>query len=137
MAALYQGKTKPKHRSIEYDIAGDEWFPSRLSFGKVKGRLYQRLVEAARNRLAELELEYGIEKSKVDSIRSRLFGALRAFYQERDRLRLLVRMFHSDLHEHDPEKRKTYELLTQAINEARDRGDIGLMGFRSLVNGLK
>jgi hypothetical protein len=28
--------------------------------------LYQRLVEAARNRLAELE--YGIEKSKVDSI---------------------------------------------------------------------
>ena len=248
-------------------FAGDEWFPSRLSFGKFKGRiyqearedaelrswlewlaestndkssamgrwylgqlangcgledaafldlqiqenadgtsiapglvvfqqpemeLYQRLVEAARARLADLELEYGIEKSKVDSIRSRLFGALRAFYQERDRLRLLVqfrkafierllaegedaaesaagdyqreaaekdreydstasalegkrelnaeetarlkqlwkklvRMFHPDLHEHDPEKRKTYELLTQAINEARDRGDIELL----------
>ncbi|MCF7731838.1 MAG: hypothetical protein K9N23_09125 [Akkermansiaceae bacterium] len=154
--------------------------------------LYQRLVESARARLAELELEYGIEKSKVDSIRSRLFGLLRALYQERDRLRLLVqfrrafierllaegeesagqtagdyeresagkdqeydstaaalegkrelndeetarlkqlwkklvRMFHPDLHEHDPEKRKTYELLTQAINEARDRGDIGLL----------
>lgn len=154
--------------------------------------LYQRLVEAARNRLAELELEYGIEKSKVDAIRSKLFGALRKFYQERDRLRLLVqfrkafierllsegeesaertagdwqresaekdreydstaaalegkrelndeetkrlkqlwkklvRMFHPDLHEHDPEKRKTYELLTQAINEARDRGDIELL----------
>jgi hypothetical protein len=29
-------------------------------------------------------------------------------------------MFHPDLHEHDPEMRKTYELLTQAINEARD-----------------
>jgi len=42
------------------------------------------------NRLAELELEYGIENSKVDSIRSKLFGALREFYQERDRLRLLV-----------------------------------------------
>ena len=41
-------------------------------------------------RLAELELEYGIEKSKVDSIRSLLFAALRGFYQERDRLRLLV-----------------------------------------------
>ena len=39
----------------------------------------------------------------------------------------LVRMFHPDLHEHDPEKRKTYELLTQAINEARDRGDIELL----------
>jgi DNA polymerase III epsilon subunit-like protein len=248
--------------------AGDEWYPSRLSFGKFKGRLYQegkqdaelrswlewlaestnekssgmgrwylrqlengngledaamldlqiqeladgsdgagrglvvfqqseielyhRLVEAARVRLAELELEFGIEKSKVDSIRSRLFTALRAFYQERDRLRLLVqfrkafidrllaegeesagktagdyereaadkdkeydstaaalegkrelneeettrlkqhwkklvRMFHPDLYEHDPEKRKTYERLTQAINEARDRGDIELL----------
>jgi DNA polymerase-3 subunit epsilon len=36
-------------------------------------------------------------------------------------------MFHPDLHEHDPEKRKTYEHLTQAINEARDRGDIELL----------
>ena len=246
-------------------FAGDEWFPSRLSFGKFKGRLYhearedaelkswlewlvastnerssamgrwylgklengsaaqdaaildlqiqehvgestagllifqqsevelyQRLAEAARNRLAELELEYGIEKAKVDTVRSKLFGALRPYYQERDRLRLLVRyrkafierllaegedsaqatagdyqretaakdeeydstasslkgkrelneeettrlkqlwkklvrMFHPDLHEQDPEKRKTYERLTQAINEARDRGDIELL----------
>jgi len=52
--------------------------------------LYHRLVESARNRLAELELEYGIEKSMVDSIHSKLFGALRESYQERDRLRLLV-----------------------------------------------
>lgn len=122
----------------------------------------------------------------MDSVRSRLFGALRSFYQERDRLRLLVqfrkafidsllaegeeaaektatdyqretadkdreydstasamegkrelnedetarlkqlwrklvRMFHPDLYEHDPEKSKTYERLTQAINEARDK----------------
>jgi len=248
-------------------FAGDDWFPSRLSFGKFKGRmyqearedaelrlwlewlaassngrssamgrwylaqlengcgledaafldlrmqedaeqasgtaglvvfqhpgteLYQKLVEAARNRLAELELEYGIEKSKVDSIRSKLFTALRPSYQERDRLRLLVRFrkafidrllaegeeaaaattddyqreaaekdgeydstsavlegkreinadeaahlkhlwkklvrtFHPDLHENDPNRRKTYELLTQAINDARDRGDTGLL----------
>jgi hypothetical protein len=40
--------------------------------------LYQRLLEAARNRLAELE--YGIEKSKVDSIRSKLLGVLRTVY---------------------------------------------------------
>jgi hypothetical protein len=52
--------------------------------------LYQRLVEAARNRLADLEMEFGIEKSKVDAIRSKLFGALRTYYQERDRLRVLV-----------------------------------------------
>ena len=38
-----------------------------------------------------------------------------------------MRMFHPDLHENDPEKRKTYERLTQAINEARDRGDIELL----------
>jgi len=36
-------------------------------------------------------------------------------------------MFHPDLREQDPEKRKTYERLTQAINEARDRGDIALL----------
>jgi len=163
-----------------------------LVFQQPETGLYQRLVEAAQNRLAGLELEYGIEKSKVDSIRSKLFGALREQYQERDRLRLLVRfrkafierllaegeesaaqaagdfqrektekdreydstasalegkrelgeeetarlkqlwkklvrMFHPDLFGHDPEKRKTYELLTQAINEARDRGDIELL----------
>ena len=39
----------------------------------------------------------------------------------------LVRMFHPDLHKHDSEKRKTYELLTQANNEARDRVDIELL----------
>jgi hypothetical protein len=38
-------------------------------------------------------------------------------------------MFQPDLHEQDPEKRKTYERLTRAINEARTRkkGDIELL----------
>ena len=138
-------------------------------------------MESARARLAELELDYGIEKSKVDSILSKLFAALRPFYQERDRLRLLVQFrkafidrllaegeeavgetisarrrrrtgntiprllplegkrgsstrrrrrgsssfgrswcgcFRPDLHEQDPEKRKTYELLTQGSTRA-------------------
>ena len=153
---------------------------------------YRRLVEAARNRLAELELEYGIEKAKVDTIRSRLFESLRPFYQVRDQLKIriqyrrafidrllaegeeaaaataedyeqesatkdseydstasaldgkrelneeetsqlkalwkkLVKMFHPDQCELDPGKRRTYELLTQAINDARDRGDIELL----------
>jgi hypothetical protein len=30
---------------------------------------YQRLIEPARSRLADLELDYGVEKSKVDSVR--------------------------------------------------------------------
>lgn len=175
------------------DILGGTSIATGLAvFQQPELELYQRLVEASRNRLAELELEYGIEKSKVDSVRSKLFSALRAVYQDRDRLRnlvqfrkafidrllvegeeaagatagdyqrvsedkdreydstasalegkrelnktetsrlkllwkKLVRMFHPDLHEQDPEKRKTYELLTQAINEARDRGDIELL----------
>ena len=161
-------------------------------FGQQEVELYQRLVDAARARLAELELEFGIEKAKVDAVRSKLFAALRSYYQQRDRLRLLVRfrrdfierllaegeeaadatagdyqresaekdqeydstasalegkrelnaeetkrlkllwkklvsMFHPDLHGADPEKRKTYERLTQAINDARDRGDIDLL----------
>ena len=36
----------------------------------------------------------------------------------------LVRLFHPDLFQHDPAKQATYEKLVQAINEARDRGDI-------------
>ena len=54
------------------------------------GLEHQRLIVAARSRLADLELDYGVEKSKVDSVRSRLFGALRPYDQERDRLRLLI-----------------------------------------------
>ena len=177
---------------IQEDAGGTSVAAGLVVFQQPEIELYQRLVEASRNRLAELELEYGIEKSKVDSVRSKLFAALRTTYQERDRLRLLVqfrkafidrllaegeeaagatagdyqreaaekdreydstasalegkrelneeetarlkqlwkklvRMFHPDLHEQDPEKRRTYELLTQAINEARDRGDIELL----------
>jgi hypothetical protein len=177
---------------FQEDVGGTSVAAGLVVFQQPEMELYQRLSEAARNRLAELELAYGIEKSKVDSVRSKLFAALRSTYQERDRLRLLVqfrkafidrllaegeeaagataddyqresaekdreydstasalegkrelneeetarlkqlwkklvRMFHPDLHEQDPEKRKTYELLTQAINEARDRGDIELL----------
>jgi DNA polymerase III epsilon subunit-like protein len=177
---------------FQEDAGGTSVAAGLVAFQQPEMELYQRLVDAARNRLAELQLEYGIEKSKVDSVRSKLFAALRTTYQERDRLRLLVqfrkafidrllaegeeaagatagdyqresaekdreydstasalegkrklneeetsrlkqlwkklvRMFHPDLHEQDPKKRKTYERLTQAINEARDRGDIELL----------
>ena len=44
-------------------------------FQQAETELYQRLVEAARNRLADLEMEFGIAKSKVDAMRSRcVFG---------------------------------------------------------------
>lgn len=173
------------------DVSG-EGRGGLVIFQRAESSHYRRLVEAARNRLAELELEYGIEKAKVDTIRSRLFESLRPFYQARDQLKIriqyrrafidrllaegeeaaaattedfeqesakkdreydstasalkgkrelneeetsklkslwkkLVRMFHPDQYEQDPEKRRTYELLTQAINAARDRGDIELL----------
>jgi DNA polymerase III epsilon subunit-like protein len=76
---------------IQEDVGGTSAAAGLVIFQQPELELYHRLVEAARNRLAELELEYGIEKSKVDSVRSKLFAALRASYQERDRLRLLVR----------------------------------------------
>jgi len=66
-----------------------------------------------------------------DSTAAALEGKRELNEEETTRLKQLrkklVRMFHPDLHEHDPEKRKTYELLTQAINETRDRGDIELL----------
>ncbi len=161
-------------------------------FFDLEMEIYRSLVESSRTRLADLESEYGVERAKVDTVRAKLFQALRPYYQERDRLRLviryrrafidrllkegeeaadsaaddfqreaadkdreydstasaldgkhelnaaeaeklkqlwrkLVRTFHPDHHEADADKRRTYELLTQAINDARDRGDIVLL----------
>ncbi len=132
--------------------AAEEWYPSRLAFGKHKGRLFQEarkdaelrawlewlasssnarsakmgrwylrqleiktapppdgalfaalviyvnpelaqlreLVASERARLAELETDYTREKSRVDAIQAILFRRLRAQYQKRDRLRLVV-----------------------------------------------
>ena len=177
---------------LQEDAGGTSVAAGLVVFQQPEMELYQRLVDAARNRLAELQLEYGIEKSKVDSVRSKLFAVLRTTYQKRDRLRLLVqfrkafidrllaegeeaagataddyqresaekdreyystasalegkrelnaeetarlkqifkklvKIFHPDSHEQDPEKRKTYERLMQVINDARDRGDTELM----------
>lgn len=48
------------------------------------------LVAAARERLAELEAAYTVEKANVDSLQATLFKRLRAYCQQRDRLRLVV-----------------------------------------------
>jgi len=47
-------------------------------------------VDAARARLAELEVAYTIEKAKVDGLQASLFKRLRVHSQERARLRLVV-----------------------------------------------
>lgn len=38
-------------------FAGDEWFPSRLSFGKFKGRLYQEAAQDAELRWVSVDFE--------------------------------------------------------------------------------
>jgi DNA polymerase-3 subunit epsilon len=147
------------------------------------------LVEAAQARLAEAEAAFSVEKRKVDALRAKLFTKLRAHYERRDRLRLVVRyrknfiekllhgseeeaaevreqfrqaeaetkreyestaaelakkkelseadelelkvlwkklvkLFHPDRVHDDPAKRETYLKLTQAINVAKDTGDL-------------
>jgi hypothetical protein len=149
----------------------------------------QALVAAAQARLAEVETAFSVEKRKVDALHAKLFAKLRAHYERRDRLRLvvqyrksfiekllrsgeeeanevreqfkhaeaetkreyestaaalakkreltaeqeqelqalfkkLVKLYHPDKSFNDPEKRDTYTKLSQAINHARDIGDL-------------
>jgi len=149
----------------------------------------QRLVELAQARLAEVEAAFSVEKRKIDALRAKLFEKLREYYEQRDRLRLviqyrktyvekllhcgeeeaedvrdqfkhaesaskreyestaaelskkkelseaeereikilwkkLVKLFHPDRVYDDPRKRETYQKLTQAINYAKDNGDL-------------
>ena len=94
-------------------------------------RLLAEGEEAAGKTAADYQRETAEKDREYDSTASALEGKRELNEDETARLkqlwRKLVRMFHPDLYEHDPEKRKTYERLTQAINEARDRGDIEVL----------
>jgi hypothetical protein len=50
----------------------------------------RQLVAGARARLAELEVSYTKEKSRVDAVQAILFRRLAEHYQKRDQLRLIV-----------------------------------------------
>ena len=50
----------------------------------------QSLVAAAQSRLAEVEAAFSVGKRRVDAMRAKLFAKLRAHYERRDRLRLVV-----------------------------------------------
>jgi DNA polymerase-3 subunit epsilon len=94
-------------------------------------RLLAEGEEAAGATAGDYQREAAEKDREYDSTASALEGKRELNEEETARLKQLwkklVRMFHPDLHEQDPEKRRTYELLTQAINEARDRGDIELL----------
>lgn len=50
----------------------------------------RKSIAAARQRLAELQTKYTIEKANVDNMQARLFEKLQSHYQQRDRLRLII-----------------------------------------------
>jgi hypothetical protein len=80
--------------------------------------------KAAEQTAADYQRETAKNDEEYDSTASALEGKRELNAEETAWLKQLwkrlVRMFYPDLHEQDPGKRKTYELLTQAINEARD-----------------
>jgi hypothetical protein len=49
-----------------------------------------QLVAGARLQLAELEVEFAKEKSRMDVVQTALFRLLREHYQKRDQLRLAI-----------------------------------------------
>ncbi|MBE7496235.1 MAG: exonuclease [Verrucomicrobiaceae bacterium] len=51
----------------------------------------RQLIDAARLRLADLESEYTSQKSRVSALQAVVFKRLRQHFEERDRLRLVVR----------------------------------------------
>ena len=81
-------------------------------------------AESAEETAGDYQREAAEKDREYDSKASALEGKRELNAEETARLKQLwkklVRMFHLDLQEHDPEERKTCELLTQAINEARD-----------------
>ncbi len=72
----------------------------------------RQLVAGARAQLAELEVEYTKEKSRVDVVQAALFRLLREHYQKRDRLRLVV-----------DHRRKFLDALTRGDSEAAKQAE--------------
>jgi uncharacterized iron-regulated protein len=118
----------------------------------VNGGDKKQSVAGARSRLAELEVEFNKEKSRVDAVQASLFQHLCGHYQKRDQLRLVVEyrqkfldsflrddpdeveQAENDLKQAKAQLDKDYENLatvagekknfTVVINHEKDTGDI-------------
>jgi DNA polymerase-3 subunit epsilon len=160
-----------------------------ISFSDIQIEEIKNKIQLAEDDLSGIESKYSSIKRNIDSVKGVLFNILREYYEERDRLKLiikyrnefidkhlkgntvesedvkkrydeakrqseedyestaesfldktpltpeqeqelktlwkkLVKLYHPDLVHDDPEKSKTYHLLTQMINDAKSRGDI-------------
>jgi DNA polymerase-3 subunit epsilon len=70
---------------------------------------------------AETERDYA--EAAAEAIARRELNAAEA-HELKTLFRSLVRLYHPDRYAHDPERQAIHERLTQAINQARDQGDI-------------
>jgi DNA polymerase III epsilon subunit-like protein len=84
------GKTR---RREDEEVAGDELavgFAAVVIYVNPELEKLRQLVAGARARLAELEVSYTREKSRVDAVQAILYRRLAEHYQKRDQLRLIV-----------------------------------------------
>ena len=82
-----------------------------------------QLVADARSRLAELETDFTMEKSRVDAMQAGLFRHLRGHYQKRDRLRLVVEYRQKFLDSFVRDSTEEVEQSERDLNQARARLD--------------
>lgn len=126
--------------------SAEEWYPSRIAFGKHKGRLVgearrdaelrrwldwlegstnARSARMGRWYLAQLGLESVLNsstKSRADiPVTAEEEGELKRLWRK------LVLLYHPDRFAHEPDKLETYEKLVSAINLAKDNGDIAVL----------
>jgi DNA polymerase III epsilon subunit-like protein len=92
--AAAEGDVTTKSRSREEEAVGRQeeevGFAAVVIYVNPELEKLRQLVAGARARLAELEVSYTSEKSRVDAVQAILFRHLREYYQKRDRLRLVV-----------------------------------------------
>jgi len=94
-------------------------------------RLLLEGEESAEEAAGEYEEASREQEEQYSSTASELEGKKELNEEEKSKLKTLwhklVKLFHPDRHENDPAKRKTFELLTGMINDAKERGDIDLL----------
>lgn len=92
--AAAEGEVTTKARRREEEAVGRQGeavgFAAVVIYVNPELEKLRQLVAGARARLAELEVSYTSEKSRVDAVQAILFRHLREHYQKRDRLRLVV-----------------------------------------------
>ena len=122
---------------------------SRAEVGDVNPAIgpLRRLVETARARLAEIEANYTGDRRAVEATQAKLFNLVKQHYQERDRLRLIIRdrrkylrvllagREHEAVHTAGKHKRTTTETASnheRRASAAESRKELGAEAEREL-----